>query len=50
VRLHAALPKRLGNLPFWRAEKGFINVMENIYGKASSNIEDLLLSGTETQL
>ncbi|MFC1725263.1 SWIM zinc finger family protein [candidate division KSB1 bacterium] len=41
VRLHASLPKRLGHLPFWRAEENFINVMEDIYRRASSNIENL---------
>jgi len=25
ARLHAALPKRLGHLPFWRSEKDFVN-------------------------
>ena len=32
----AALPKRLGNFPFWRAQEGFLTVMENIYRQASS--------------
>jgi uncharacterized Zn finger protein len=31
VKLHAALPKRLGSLSFWRSEKGFINQLEILY-------------------
>jgi uncharacterized Zn finger protein len=31
----AALPKRLGNFPFWRGEEKFLDVMESIYAKAS---------------
>lgn len=34
--LSAALPKRLGNFPFWRGQEGFLNAMENVYRKASS--------------
>ncbi len=33
--LSAALPKRLGNLPFWRAEERFVDVMERVYNEAS---------------
>jgi len=29
--LHAAIPKRLGKLPFWRSERDFIQTMETIY-------------------
>jgi uncharacterized Zn finger protein len=32
----AALPKRLGSFPFWRAEERFLDAMESIYAKASS--------------
>ena len=35
VRLHAALPKRLGPLPFWRSEKDFISELEQFYEIAS---------------
>ncbi len=31
----AALPKRLGNFPFWRAEENFLAMMETIYRQAS---------------
>jgi len=31
----AALPKRLGSFPFWRAEERFLDAMESIYAKAS---------------
>lgn len=33
--LHAALPKQLGNFPYWRSSEGFIPVMEEIYKGAS---------------
>ena len=39
VRLHAALPRRLGPLPFWRADKEFIPEMEGIYREVSGYIE-----------
>jgi uncharacterized Zn finger protein len=32
----AALPKRLGNFPFWRGQEGFLTAMEKIYRQASS--------------
>jgi uncharacterized Zn finger protein len=32
----AALPKRLGSFPFWRAEEKFLDVMESIYERAST--------------
>ncbi len=31
LRLHAALPRRLGALPFWRSDKDFIQQMEILY-------------------
>ncbi len=31
----AALPKQLGNFPFWQGNENFINVLEGIYKKAS---------------
>ena len=31
----AALPKRLGNFPFWRGKERFLDVMETIYAQAS---------------
>ncbi len=30
-----ALPKRLGNFPFWRGKEGFLEALEEIYQKAS---------------
>ena len=39
VRLHAALPKRLGSLTFWRSNKDFIDEMERIYKNSSSYAE-----------
>lgn len=46
--LHAALPKRLGPLPWWRSDQDFIKEMESIYHKVSSQTEtwfDKLSSG-----
>ena len=31
----AALPRRLGNFPFWRGQEGFLTAMEKIYRQAS---------------
>lgn len=39
--LHAAMPKRLGPLPFWRSDRDFIGDMEAIYMNASANAKDL---------
>jgi uncharacterized Zn finger protein len=36
VDTHASLPKRLGSLPFWRSERPFFEIMENLYKRASS--------------
>jgi uncharacterized Zn finger protein len=33
--VNAALPKRLGNFPFWRGEENFSDAMNNIYSRAS---------------
>lgn len=33
---HAALPKRLGNFPFWRGEEHFLDTVESIYQKAAT--------------
>ena len=33
--LPAALPKRLGNFPFWRGRERFLDAMETIYSKTS---------------
>ena len=34
--LHAAIPRRLGTLPFWRAERDFIKGMEEFYCHVSA--------------
>ncbi len=44
----AALPKRLGNFPFWRAQEGFLSAMENIYHQASSAGLDVFLGEYKT--
>ena len=31
----AALPKRLGNFPFWRSRESFLSTLEEIYREAS---------------
>lgn len=41
--VQAALPKRLGNFPFWRGESPFLAEMESLYGKASLNGLDFFL-------
>ena len=39
----AALPKRLGSFPFWRAEQPFMDVIEPIYEEASAAGLDVFL-------
>jgi len=39
----AALPKRLGNFPFWRGEKRFVDMVEPIYSQASTRGLDVFL-------
>jgi len=46
VPLHAAIPKRLGPLPFWRSDRDFIAEMETIYQNSSGHAESQTL-GTE---
>lgn len=41
----AALPKRLGNLPFWRGEERFLEAMDEIYAQASPAGIEVLLEG-----
>jgi len=41
--LSAALPKRLGNFPFWRGEMKFLEAMEAIYPRAAVYGMDLFL-------
>jgi uncharacterized Zn finger protein len=48
IRLHAALPKRLGTLAFWRSDKDFIVEMERIYKNASSHAESYITSSEDT--
>jgi len=45
----AALPKRLGNFPFWRAEENFLSAMEEIYRKASPVGMDIFLGEQNLQ-
>ena len=35
-RVNAAVIKRLGEPSFWRLQKNFVDIMEDIYGKVSS--------------
>jgi len=39
--LHAAMPKRLGPVPFWRSDRDFMEEMEAIYKNASAHAKDL---------
>jgi uncharacterized Zn finger protein len=45
VRLHAALPRRLGPLPFWRSDKDFIAEMLLVYEMAGGKGVDLIEEG-----
>ncbi|MFK7847671.1 MAG: SWIM zinc finger family protein [Rhodothermales bacterium] len=45
--LPAALPKRLGNFPFWRGKDGFIDSLAVVYAKASMNAEALFLDDAD---
>ncbi len=46
--LPAALVKRLGNFPFWRAKERFLEAMEPLYGQASpSGMKAFLTGGSE---
>lgn len=40
--IHAAMPRRLGHLPFWRSKKDFMEEMEAVYKKASGYAMELL--------
>lgn len=42
LRLHAALPRRLGPLPFWRSEKNFISELEVVYEMASLRATEMI--------
>ena len=33
--IHAQIPKRLGNFPYWRGKERFIESMQSIYAQAS---------------
>jgi uncharacterized Zn finger protein len=44
--ISAALPRRLGNFPFWRGKESFLVELENIYRKASPVGLDLLIGET----
>jgi uncharacterized Zn finger protein len=39
--IHAAIPKRLGNLPFWRGEENFLDTMDKWYKETSSGCEGI---------
>jgi len=41
--LQAALPKRLGSFPFWRANERFLEALEPIYAQATTRAQDALL-------
>ena len=45
----AALPKRLGNFPFWRTDENFLSAMEEIYRKASPVGMDIFLGEQNVQ-
>ena len=41
----AALPKRLGNFPFWRGQERFLDALELLYRQASQRGLEVLLGG-----
>jgi uncharacterized Zn finger protein len=41
--LNAALPKRLGNFPFWRANERFLDALALVYAEASTRGQRLVL-------
>ncbi|HWI59558.1 MAG TPA: SWIM zinc finger family protein [Bacillota bacterium] len=41
--LTAALPKRLGNFPFWRANERFLDALSPLYAQTSARAQTLLL-------
>jgi len=45
----AALPKRLGNFPFWRGEERLLDAMERIYREASMAGMDVFLAAPRAQ-
>ena len=45
----AALPKRLGNFPFWRGKESFVPVLEDIYRRASPAGLDVFLGERRDQ-
>lgn len=42
IKVHAAMPKRLGKLPFWRSEHNFSTTMEELYKSASDDAKSKL--------
>lgn len=45
----AALPKRLGNFPFWRGTERFLDAIEPVYENASPRGLDVFLGESETE-
>jgi uncharacterized Zn finger protein len=41
--LEAALPKRLGSFPFWRANERFLEALEPVYARATASAQAALL-------
>jgi len=42
ITLHAAMPKRMGALPFWRSEKDFLVEMERMYCDGGQRVSALV--------
>ncbi len=40
--VHASLPKRLGNFPFWRGSENLFEALEEIYRRAADNAQEML--------
>ncbi len=43
AKLHASIPKRLGNLPFWRSDTPFLEIMDSLYHKTSESAAEILV-------
>jgi uncharacterized Zn finger protein len=47
-RVSAALPKRLGNFPFWRGSQHFLETLQGIYHNAAGRGLDIFLGTTQS--
>ena len=43
AKLHASIPKRLGNLPFWRSDTPLLEIMDTFYSRTSESTAGILI-------